>query len=341
MYIQDYRRMADGRLLLLVYAMERFIVTKIHQELPYSIVDVQLLPDNDDPWTDDDSNDNEFMASLRRINTIRQNIKYRSYEYDPNQTLELPHGPKVAVKHVSYDAMAKVLPFCPYNNQHNDDNDDHNDDGHHDEQLSHHVSERRQMVQDQGDKNVMSMEYQLLRNGIMKVPPSDPEFTNLLKDLSTNQLEYELWVAIQQYFIVARKPISPTLLTLLPPSNLVLDNDNTSASSKTTSWPADFVLHKIASSLRSDNTTRSCTVGGVTTISEHTYVTLSEQYPASRRQRRLSFSAAYLLETGDEPEKTQQSRAELLAIPSTHQRLKVVLERFYQWQANHDLGQFE
>jgi hypothetical protein len=176
----------------------------------------------------------------------------------------------------------------------------------------------------------------------MKVPPSDPEFTNLLKDLSTNQLEYELWVAIQQYLIVSRKPVSPTLLTLLPPSNLLLDNENKSeSSSTTTSWPEDFVLHKIASSLRSDNTTRSRTVGGVTTISEHTYVTLSEQYPASRRQRRLSFSAAYLLETGDEPEKAQQSRAELLAIPSTHQRLKVVLERFYQWRANHDLGQFE
>ena len=344
MYVQDYRRMADGRLLLLVYAMERFIVTKVHQQLPYSIVDVQLLPDdsngNDDSYStgtgDDTTNNNnkELIASQRRIHTIQQNMKYQSYEYDPNQTLQLPNGPKVAVKHVSYDAMAKVLPFCPYNNNpYNYDNDD--DD--------HLQQQQQQLVQDQNDNNdIMSMEYQLLRNGILKVPPSDPEFTNLFKDLSTNLLEYELWIAIQQYLIVARKPISPALLTLLPPSKFVVDEDNNSDQGETTTlWPDDFVLHKIAHSLRSDNTTRTCTIGGVTTISEHTYVPLSEQYPASRRQRRLSFSAAYLLETGDEPEKAQQSRAELLSIPSTHQRLKVVLERFYQWQATHDLGQFE
>jgi hypothetical protein len=48
MKITDFRRMADGKLLLLVQAIERFVVTEIVQEVPYGIAHVQLLPDREE-----------------------------------------------------------------------------------------------------------------------------------------------------------------------------------------------------------------------------------------------------------------------------------------------------
>ena len=48
MKIIDYRRMGDGKMLLLVHALDRFVVSKPIQELPFSIADVQLLPDSEE-----------------------------------------------------------------------------------------------------------------------------------------------------------------------------------------------------------------------------------------------------------------------------------------------------
>ena len=48
MKINDYRRMNDGKLILYVQAIERFIVTQVHQTVPYGIIDGQLLPDQEE-----------------------------------------------------------------------------------------------------------------------------------------------------------------------------------------------------------------------------------------------------------------------------------------------------
>ena len=48
MEIVDHRRMEDGRLMLLVQALERFVVDEIIETLPYSVANVQILLDKED-----------------------------------------------------------------------------------------------------------------------------------------------------------------------------------------------------------------------------------------------------------------------------------------------------
>jgi hypothetical protein len=271
-------------------------------------------------------------------------MRYQPYEYDPDQTLELPTGPKVAVKHVSYGAMARVLPFCPYNGRYDHRLDDRIDG------VVDAVVDDDEQQQSPPPSPSISLERRLVRSGILQTPPADPEFAGRIQDLTTDQLEVQLWIAIQQHLLISRRPISPTLLTLLPPPlppQQQNSNDDEVTKGGTSLWPDDFVLYRVAAALQNNNNETNSTtaavgmIGGVATVPDHTYVALSRRYPASRRQRRLSFSAAYLLETGDEPDRAQRARAELLAIPSTRQRLRVVLERFHQWQASHDVGAFE
>jgi hypothetical protein len=133
--------------------------------------------------------------------------------------------------------------------------------------------------------------------------------------MTTDELEYQLWLAINRFLVTTKKPVSPILLGLLPPSGENSDNY----------WPDDFCLNGIAAS-----------IGDVAL--DHDYVPVSDAYPAHRRQRRLSFSAAYLLET--DPESAQALRATLLSIPSTKIRLRVVLEKFHQWQTQQEWEPF-
>jgi hypothetical protein len=63
---------------------------------------------------------------------------------------------------------------------------------------------------------------------------------------------------------------------------------------------------------------------------DHDFVQVSPDYPVHRRQRRLSYSAAHLLEANSDV--ANELRPKLLAIPTTRQRLRMVLEKFDQWQ---------
>lgn len=391
--IQDYRRMSDGRLLLLVHAVERFVISKVTQDLPYSIANVQLLPDVEELTSkalQEECAINESMtlpsscSSLDTVVDLSENevaqaraqaiqesmMKYHNYEYDAKHHLQLPNGPKVGVKHISYDAMTKVLPYAPYSR-----------DGFVEQGTTTLIAANDQDTTEtptptaqQNEAQDASLECELLRRGIFKIPPTDPEFADRLRrqlhgndknndetgneigsdefamppEITVDELEQQLWIAINDFYVTKQKLISPLLLSLLPPSSSSFPNE----------WPEDFVLHKIAEGIQSQRAKRKRKNGGVdnkefidiTDISSkvrigsiHEYQPLHADYPSYRRQRRLSYTAAYLLETGDEPEKTQRFRALLLSIPSTGQRLKLVLERFYQWQAQNaeDLGVFE
>jgi hypothetical protein len=78
------------------------------------------------------------------------------------------------------------------------------------------------------------------------------------------------------------------------------------------SWPANFVLERIADAVEEQ------------TELDHKYVRVSKDYPALRRQKRLSYSAAALLE---DPESVTAWRRQLLAVPSTKDRMALVLQR--------------
>jgi hypothetical protein len=230
--------------------------------------------------------------------------------------------------------MTKVLPFCPYSSTLN--------------VLQEWDSKLQTYDTPTNDQENPCLESKLWHCGIFQVPLSDPEYVDQMsrihcndnqpKDLSTDELEQKLWLALNQYWITTQKPISLILLSLLPlQPNIV--------------WPEAFVLHKVVETLLEHRNIATANASVCITDIHSSlrlgyiqdFNPLDPSYPAHRRQRRLSFSAAYLLESGDEPEKSQRLRALLLSIPSTHQRLKVVLERFLQWQTeqNDKVGAFE
>lgn len=360
MHIADYRRMSDGRLVLLVHAMERFVVTDIVRQLPYSIVNAQILPDTEeiDPLLLDELNPQLMETELMdaRAMAVQESVQYHAYEYDPHHSFSTsssevqqqsrlagdmnssnfalpPLPPQQRLQGdetLSAADIAKVLPFCPFakvpledaKTRRNaaiaaaaaaaaaEDDDDNSTD-----------SNNNSPVPPQADEP--SLEYRLLHKGVLKVPPSDPDFSAALSQgLSISELEHELWLLMNHFLVTTKLPVSPILLSLLPPIN----NDNKEVEGQhDDKWPKDFLLYKVANDLAQLESM------------EHDFVPVSPEYPAYRRQRRLSFSAAYLLEDyyatklGDARE-GQSLKKLLLSIPSTKQRLRVVLEKFLQWQ---------
>ena len=294
MNIADCRRMADGRLLLLVHAMERFVVTDIQQRLPYSIAHVQILPDAEeiDPDLDFGTLREEDLTQVRAM-AIQESVRFHDYEYDKNHTLPIPDRSNLETTDIAGSAIAKVLPYCPFSKT-----------------LGAPVPTGAAMTP--GDNNAKataskdplpSLEFRLLRRGIYQTPLIDPEFPNQRQGLSTDELEYELWLAIYNFLGVTKTPVSPVLLGMLPPHH---------------DWPSDFALqHKVQELDGLQN-------------ADHDFVLVSPEYPAHRRQRRLAYSAAHLLET--DADVANALRPQLLATPSTRQRLRLVLERFDLWQ---------
>jgi hypothetical protein len=376
MHIADYRRMADGRLLLLVHAMERFVVTDIVQRLPYSVVDAQILPDveevdrfsnlqgigyegSDDPSSMLLSSAEIVMASARAM-AVQESVRYHSYEYDQAHSLQhirpsrrtqerdVDGRGELHLSDISHAAIAKVLPFTPFSKTVESPK------ARTLEQYQQFLQQQREEEElaarattsdgDGDDKtskspasptptnmitvcnpHAPSLERSLLHKGIYQIPPSDPSFN--YGTATVNELEFQLWLALNHFLITTRRPVSPILLSLLPPDQ---------------KWPNDFRLHKVATEISELQTL------------DHDYIPVSPDYPAYRRQRRVSFSAAYLLEQaptlppspgagtfveGDKRptksfDRAQSLRALLLSIPSTRHRLRVVLERFLQWQQN-------
>lgn len=323
--------MADGRLLLLVHAMERFVVTDVQQHLPYSIVDAQILPDAEevDPHLDfyDGSILEKDLQSARAM-AVQESVRYHAYEYDQFHCLQIPVGPTVTIYDISHAAIAKVLPYCPFSKTLEPPSA--TDVGSMTSRLLSRKPALDNVEEESGDRNVLpqsqsssssasslsSIEYNLLRRQILQVPPADPDYIYYRQPtMTTDELEYQLWLAVNHFLVVTKKPVSPILLSLLPPKSRDIPGY----------WPDTFCLDRIATSI------------GETEL-DHDYVPISPDYPSHRRQRRFSFSAAYLLER--DTESAQALRSTLLSIPSTKIRLRVVLEKFHQWQTEQEWGEF-
>eukprot|EP00957_Ditylum_brightwellii_P078493 5968388-Ditylum_brightwellii.AAC.1 len=95
--ITDFRRLEDGRLMILVHGLERFVVDTIKQDVPYATADVQILPDIDitssfllPPKHKKDENtirQKEQEWKQARRNAIFHSFYYHEYE---NKRMELP-----------------------------------------------------------------------------------------------------------------------------------------------------------------------------------------------------------------------------------------------------------
>jgi len=403
MYVRDYRRLKDGRILALVQGAEKIVVETVRQSLPYAIADVRVLPDVEDlgkleerdvdnneaeskgaklPEESSNGNDVSFVYScdendkderffvncLRadegasagpaRARSVFESIhSYHHYECDPYQHLDgIPQKSDLCIADITHSAISKALPYSRFSNS--------------TEAL---VWTKEMSTPRFSETNELSLspslEFQLLRRGISKIPPSDrrfsynteptyasptsandddetSEFTQ--RPWTTEELEYELWLVLDYFSAVTNKALSPDLLALMP-----------SEDAMTKAWPSNFRLHEMFEEYQKD---KSQQVAGSSSST-------SRLYPNHRRQRRLSYSAAYLLEailpireggagsdnfrgsrlatassesnTGAfEVDEIQELRALLLAVPSTRQRLRAVLEYFHRWRLYQECDEF-
>lgn len=248
MRITDYQRLPNGRLLLLVQAMERFAVTEVHQNLPYGIANVQLLPDLDD--------------TQERTQLLQQAQCWRSYEFEDT---------KFASRELVGSVLAQVLPYAAMDPTQIPT-----------EAIMWPPTQQDTTVPKSTTNTNDTLEQQLLEKGILKRSDEPSK-------ASTDELELQLWWAINDYLLTSKTPVSPILLGLLPPN---------------VEWEPDFVLKDIGQKLQSSPY-------------RHKYTPVCELYPKNLRQRRLSYHAAHLCK--------DQDRQELLAMGSTHMRLQTVL----------------
>jgi Lon protease-like protein len=286
--ISDYRRMADGRLLLLVQGLERFVVTDVVQELPYGIANVQLVPDREEIADSDwqTSHCEDEIASGRALAVQETFGRWHRYEFE-NTVLPLPLQTDLPTESVACSALSKVLPYACYSSVVNV------------EKLKREylpsVGAADQPGRDmqssfshsRSNHNHHTLEYKLLRGGILD---------SYLMMHHIDEIEYRVWMALNSYLSRTRVPVSPVLLGLLPHG---------------ISWPEIFVLERIGDAI------------GEQTVLEHKYVRVSPDYPAQRRQKRLSYAAAAVLRDLDA---TEDFRRTLLQIPSTKERLVYVLQ---------------
>eukprot|EP00980_Cylindrotheca_fusiformis_P020470 scaffold7520_cov114-Cylindrotheca_fusiformis.AAC.2 len=384
LHIQDYRRFANGRLLLLVHVLERFVVTNIHQELPYSIVDAQIVPDieemdpnNNNQWWCKEEEDDD--VSMIRGMAVQESVRYHDYEYDPNHALSgVSNKTYLQATDILWSAIARVLPYCPFSKTMEPPTPPTRPITTTTQDGSFYIptkaKTKKNDKQKQQKQKQPCLESQLLQKGIFQVPPSllDPELEHnnnqKYKDLSTvDELEYELWLALNRFLLATKTPVSPVLLGLLPhrrrrksSSSASNNNHNSTRTTTTTTnnmdmnqeeeedWPNDFSIYPIvqefekASSLNGNTTTTTTTTNNNNHKKNHSYthdfVRVSINYPAYRRQRRLSYSALHLLETTSDV--ANSLRPILLQTPSTKQRLRFVLQQFDQWQEDH-WGEFQ
>jgi hypothetical protein len=410
MYVRDYRRLKDGRILALVQAAEKFVVEGVQQSLPYSIADVQVLPDVEElrleestgkdseqvsalPSSvyscDENDVDERFLvnclradegasAGPARARAIFESIhSYHYYECDPNQRLDgIPHKSNLGIIDITHDAISKALPYCRFSNE--------------TKTLANTkevLTKEERLPSPSLSRSTKSppspsLEFQLLQRGITKIPPSDRRFSynteptyssassneegnqkevESSRPWTTDELEYELWLVLDYFSATTNRPISPVLLALLP------DEDQMPKA-----WPSSFRLKDILKEQQhhGDN---------APSVARKNSSSNSSVYPNHKRQRRFSYSAAYLLEgilpisegtsssnhnegvysdnfrnggrrcapssssdkTGTfEVDEIQEFRALLMSIPSTRQRMRVVLETFHRWRLYQECDEF-
>lgn len=313
MRINDHIRLDDGRLMLLLHAIERFVVVRPKRRLPYPVADVMILPDEDELSIVSDPEGLGLAVddSLRR---------WKEYEYDNSIRfpIERDGADDSRIMPLSEvlsagggDVLGSLMPFAPY--------------------ASHDVKEEgsfaiyndsRQTVID-GIENefVLPTFSELVEGGVIREVNSFLlQTANNAKGIpSADEIERDLWILIDEYVhLKGVVNVFPKhLLSLLPRGDIV--------------WPEAFTLHNLASvysgiALSDKESGMSGSVEPFARVADRT------DYPNQRRQKRLSYACTALL-VGHGPIKkhpllNRSMRRTLLEIPSTRGRLWAARELF-------------
>jgi hypothetical protein len=309
--------------LVLVEAMERFVVTNVKQEVPYSVADVQLLPDTEevDPdfcWVADSTEGD--VRDARSLALQESFQRYHPYEYD--EAFKLPidkkndlqttdiHGSLLTLV-VPYVPLSKTADLAQLNNRPLDFDSKmgaRNDEQNPETEITGEIWDEEQHHNTHLTDEEPCLEQQLLQGGILKDFEHPDES---VMNLSFEELEYRVWMEINNFLKSTKTPVSPVLLGLLPPN---------------VEWPTNFYLRKIADGIASR------------TDLKHNFVPVSPLLPLHRRLRRLSYSATTLVENKPGMETLRQ---QLLETVSTRARLALILKTLEDYNSVSVWGEFE
>ena len=107
MRVVDHRRLKDGKLLLLVQGLERFVVDSVQQLQPYSVADVQILPDLEELAVAV----NCELGNVARVRAVQESFRWHDFEYDPSVKLPLRSNAKeITVSDVYGPDLIAVMP---------------------------------------------------------------------------------------------------------------------------------------------------------------------------------------------------------------------------------------
>ena len=305
MRINDHVRLDDGRLMLHLHAVERFVVLEPKRLLPYPIANVMILPDEEEIAENRNANGPAVQKSL---------LCWDAFEFD--STVRFPErsgGGDDSITIMSLaevfalsgeDALGSLLPFAPYRYSCFDEGSDHN--MMIDSDNTKHSSTRRTIgavVPDTSD---------LARSNVIREATSytlerTERTINSIDMPQTSEIEYDLWILIDEYVKLREvtNVFPKHLLSLLP---------------RGIEWPEHFSLYKLASAY----------CGVADDNNSFAFVADRSDYPNQRRQKRLSHACTALLggPVNDHPLLNRTMRRRLLEIPSTKGRLWAARELF-------------
>ena len=322
MQVADYQQLEDGRLAMVVQALERFQVMEATQHEPYAVATIQLVPDAElampfyetaqqqaRELSDDFLNDQDAWGAACSA-ALETTAQFRDFECKP-----------VLVKS---STMGAVAPLINYDNElDNLDNILPSD--------SSVIRSREKHISSIIEEHLFSTTPMLL-----------PQNLDTLTEERVVQLEYDVWVGIDALVNLLHQlspnpneakvtPVPTQMLGLLPRRGNCLHDDKQNKKA----WPEDFKLDQYATRLEDYAATMS-----VGTFSKSPFVRYDyadndvTMYPKLRRAQRLSFVVWILLESigivGEDDRggvSRPISRQEILEFPSITERLEAAKER--------------
>lgn len=207
MRITDYRRLEDGRLILLVHAMERFVVDQVVQHYPYSISHVQLLPDTEALPEGADEN----FCKIARAAAVAESFQYHDYEYD-HVMLPLPEEADfLPAEGIPATEISKVLPFAFYSS---------------DCSSLDSIEEKSPVESSSFHGGQPPLESALRGGAILSDPPfiPGPDSVNR-RSMDLNTIETLLWLALDDFCQSTGFVLPEEILCLMPPDLDYLDMD--------------------------------------------------------------------------------------------------------------------
>ena len=214
MRISDFRRLQDGRLVLLVHALERFVVDQVIQTFPYGMAHVQILPDLEDVLSNisnNSSNVYEDFGKEARAAAVRYSFQYHEYECDPIP-LPLPKDTEyMASSDVFGSEIAKCLPFAFYAK---DDSSLHQIQPELAVVLEEMNPHETETLPQKGPEALL--EYRLQNDLILRNPPPLPGITSRTAQ-DINALETFVWLALEDFCRNTGFVLPLEILCLMPP----------------------------------------------------------------------------------------------------------------------------